>query len=205
MRSQLDFFVTPLCGPVVAGDQSHPMKAPKVPVGWISFHALLSTYCRASISRPRVCHSVLVDRVRRHGCILAQSGRTAGGSGGSGAGASPDPAPAVGGTGGEGCGRRVRAARMINAVLPAVTSTPPRSTPIAIQSRKDILAPTSMSAATPREASEFMRTTDQSPSRTFHVSVWVPTPEAEAAQKRWSGGGPWGAPPRSGRGVTRTG
>ena len=42
-------------------------------------------------------------------------------------------------------------------------------------------------AATPREPSAFMRTTDQSPSRTFHVSVCVPTPEAEAAQKRLVG------------------
>src|SRR6266540_6095353 len=124
---------------------------------------------------------------------------------GSGAGAFPDPAPAVGGTGGEGCGRRVRAARTINAVLPPVTSTPPSSTPIATQSRKDILAPTSMSAATPREPSEFMRTTDQSPSRTFHVSVCVPTPEAEAAQKGCSVGGPWGTPPVTGRYVTRKG
>src|SRR4029450_8807050 len=41
---------------------------------------------------------------------------------GSGGGAVPDPAPAVGGTGAEGCGRRVRAARTTKAVLPPVTS-----------------------------------------------------------------------------------
>jgi hypothetical protein len=55
------------------------------------------------------------------------------------------------------------------------------------------------------EPSAFMRTTDQSPSRTFQVSVCVPTPEAEAAQKRWSVGGPSGAPPAIGKYVTRKG
>src|SRR6266508_1432680 len=124
---------------------------------------------------------------------------------GSGAGAFPDPAPAVGGTGGEGCGRRVRAARTINAVLPPVTSTPPMSNPVATQSRNDSLAPRSTSAATPREPSAFIRTTDQSPSRTFHVTVCVPTPEAETAQKRCSVGGPCGAPPAIGRYSTRNG
>ena len=126
-------------------------------------------------------------------------------SGGSGAGVLPDLLPTVGGTGGEGGGCRVRAARTINAVLPPTTSTPPTSNPIATQSRKDSLAPRSMSAATPREPSAFIRTTDQSPSRTFHVTVCVPTPEAEAAQKRCSVGGPCGAPPVTGRYVTRKG
>ena len=65
------------------------------------------------------------------------------------------------------------------------------SNPIATQSRKDSLAPRSTLAATPREPSAFMRTTDQSPSRTFHVSVCVPTPEAEAAQKRLLGRRPF--------------
>jgi len=68
------------------------------------------------------------------------------------------------------------------------------SSPIATQSRNDSLAPRSTSAVTPREPSAFIRTTDQSPSRTFQVSVCVPTPEAEAAQKDCSVGGACGAP-----------
>ena len=103
-------------------------------------------------------------------------------SGGSGAGVLPAPLPAVEGTGGAGGGRGFRAARTTNAVLPPTTTMPPMSNPIATQSRKDSLAPRSMSALTPREPSAFIRTTDQSPSRTFHVSVCVSHPEG--------GGGP---------------
>ena len=116
-----------------------------------------------------------------------------------------DPLPAVGGTGDPGGGGRVRAARTINPVLAPTTSTPPRNNPIATQSRNDSLAPTSMSATTPREPSAFIRTTDQSPSRTFHVTVCVPTPDAETAQKRCSVGGDCGAPPAIGRYFTRKG
>src|SRR6266480_3493376 len=116
-----------------------------------------------------------------------------------------DPAPALGGTGGEGCGRGLRAASTTSAALPPVTSTPPMSSPIATQSRNDSLAPRSTSAVTPREPSAFIRTTDQSPSRTFQVSVCVPTPEAEAAQKDCSVGGACGARPVAGRYVTRKG
>src|SRR5215468_11267813 len=79
------------------------------------------------------------------------------------------------GTDGAAGGFRVRAASKISAVLPPTTSNP-----IATQSRNDSLAPRSMSAAMPREPSAFMTTTDQSPSRTFQVTVCVPTPEAEA-------------------------
>src|SRR5215468_11085625 len=84
------------------------------------------------------------------------------------------------GTDGAAGGFRVRAASKISAVLPPTTSRPPTSDPIATQSRNDSLAPRSMSAAMPREPSAFMTTTDQSPSRTFQVTVCVPTPEAEA-------------------------
>jgi hypothetical protein len=110
------------------------------------------------------------------------SGRSVGESGG---GALPDPPPAPAVTGGAtvGGGRGLRAARTINAVLPPTTSRPPMSNPIATQIRKESLAPRSMWASTPREPSAFIRTIDQSPSRTFHVNVCVPTPDAEAAQK----------------------
>src|SRR5438034_8957880 len=116
-------------------------------------------------------------------------------SGGSGAGVAPDPMPALGDTDGAEGGWRLRAARTINAVLPPVTSTPPMSNPIATQSRNDSFAPRSTSAATPREPSAFMRTTDQSPSRTFQLTVWLPGPEADAAQKFWAVGGRPGAAP----------
>ena len=69
------------------------------------------------------------------------------------------------------------------------------STPIATQSKNYSLAPRSTSAATPREPSAFMRTTDQSPSRTFQVTVCLPWPEADAAQKFWAVGGRPGAAP----------
>jgi len=129
-----------------------------------------------------VSHRVGLGRTQPHS-IQLDRGPSVDRSGGSGAGVLPDSRPAVGDTGGAGGGCRVRAARTINAVLPPTTSRPPRSDPIATQSRKESLAPRSMSASTPREPSAFMRTTVQSPSRTFHVSVCVPTPEAEAAQK----------------------
>ena len=125
--------------------------------------------------------------------------------GASGASVLPCSRPSVGGAGGVGGGRGLRAARTINAVLPTETSTPPMSNPVATQSRNDSLAPRSTSAATPREPSAFIRTTDQSPSRTFHVSVCVPTPEAEAAQKLCSVGGARGAPPETERYVARKG
>ena len=57
------------------------------------------------------------------------------------------------------------------------------SSPIATQSKNDSLAPRSTSAATPREPSAFIRTTDQLPSRTFQVTICLPSPEADAAQK----------------------
>ena len=44
-----------------------------------------------------------------------------------------------------------------------------------------------------------MRTTDQSPSRTFHVTVCVPVPKAETAQNCCAVGGPCGGPPAIGR------
>jgi hypothetical protein len=60
---------------------------------------------------------------------------------------------------------------------PSMTSAPPTSCPIATQSKNDSLAPTSISAATPGEPSAFIRTTDQSPPRTFEVMVWLPGSE----------------------------
>src|SRR5512132_512619 len=69
------------------------------------------------------------------------------------------------------------------------------STPIATQIKNDSLAPRSTSAATPREPSAFIRTTDQSPSRTSQVTVCFPGPEADAAQKFWAVGGRPGAAP----------
>src|SRR4051794_13927265 len=134
----------------------------------------------------------------RGGCSVDRSG-------GSGAGVLPDPTPPAEGADGAEGGWRLRAARTTNAVLPPTTSTPAMSSPIATQSRKDSLAPRSTSAATPREPSAFMRTTDQSPSGPFHVNVWVPTPEAEAAQKLSSVGGACGAPPETERYVARNG
>ena len=84
------------------------------------------------------------------------SGRLAG----SEAGVLPASLLAVAGAGGAGGAWRLREARTISAVLPTRTSTPPRNSPIASQSRNDSLAPRSMSATTGREPSAFMTTTE---------------------------------------------
>ena len=88
-----------------------------------------------------------------------------------------------------------RTATAIIAAPPPRTSSPPASRPIPIQKSGSSSAPIARSAVTPAEASVFMSTTFQSPSRGFQVSDWVPVPRALAAQKRWASGGVAGAAP----------
>ena len=54
--------------------------------------------------------------------------------------------------------------------------------------RKPSSAPALTPTSTPREASAFMTTIDQSPSSTSQVSVWRPEPSADASQNRWLAG-----------------